>query len=92
MKQTMKLPAEILARECQLGDVVQTSPFVDASYADATVVRITDTEIYLFRPYVHTSDFSYSGNRIIPYVGFEQYQIYPESRVRLIYRRSAPVL
>lgn len=76
----------IKVSEMQLGDVVflpRRDTDQATAYAHATVIKIDKAEpnqmpyerqVTLFRPYVHTSDFEYTGG-IIPYTGFEQYKI-----------------
>jgi hypothetical protein len=59
--------------ELSLGDIVDLG-WTDG-YSVATVKNISkDGEITLFRPYVHTSDFSHSGG-VSCYVGIEEFQI-----------------
>ena len=57
---------QVSASGLKLKDVVD----LDFQYGYATVTNIKDGVITLFRPYVHTSDFSYTGG-VIPYIGFE---------------------
>lgn len=57
----------------RLGDTIR----VDLeAYADAVVKQINVEKrlVELFRPYMHTSDFIYSGG-VIPYIGTENYSI-----------------
>ena len=69
----------ITANEMKLGDVV-TMKLGDEGdnsimpFGHATVINITAEKVTLFRPYVSTSDFSYTGG-LIPYIGIEQYDI-----------------
>lgn len=67
----------ITPREMQLGDVIRNG---DSPFSDCTVKQIKDNMITLFRPYVHTSDFSYVGG-IITYIGIEEYKISVDSDV-----------
>jgi len=53
-------------------------------YAQATVVKVDDYNIHLFRPYVHTSDTVFMGKQIIPYIGIEQFAIPVSSNKPLI--------
>ena len=55
-------------KDLRLGDVVR---LYDDAYADATVKNVTNAVVTLFRPYVVTADFSYSGG-VICYVGIEE--------------------
>ena len=66
-----KLPVS----ELQLADVVQLS---DDDYATGTVVQVTEDEVHVYRPYVHTADFSYTGG-VIPYIGTETVKLYRKS-------------
>lgn len=86
-------PCQVKPAELQLGDVVSTFSLPAEPYDDATVVRIDNGRVYLFRPYVHTSDFSMIGNQITPYVGFEQYSLWIDSEreVTLKDRRLVPI-
>ncbi len=59
--------------ELQLRDVVKVYDG-NEGYHTATVIRITDEEVTLFRPYVHTTDFESTAG-VIPYMGFEQYTL-----------------
>ena len=65
----------ITPREMQLGDVIRNG---DSPFSDSTVKQIKDNMITLFRPYVHTSDFSYVGG-VITYIGIEEYKISVDS-------------
>lgn len=54
-----------------LGDIVRNSrdAAIPFSYPDSTVCKVNeDGTVNLFRPYVHTGDFSYTGG-VICYVG-----------------------
>ena len=62
---------QVKRSELKLGDIVQS---FEGSYDHATVKQIKSASIVLFRPYVHTSDFSHSGG-VICYIGFEEYEI-----------------
>lgn len=61
------------AREMQLGDRIRTAD-PSGAFRDCVVKQITEKEVTLFRPYVHTADFSYTGG-VICYIGVEEYQI-----------------
>ena len=75
----------IKVSELQLADVV--SIFPDASYSTATVKQIKDGYVTLFRPYVHTADFSYTGG-VITYIGIEEFTIPIDDRVVTVYDRK----
>ena len=87
------VPYECKARETRMGDVVllnhtKHQPVdlkyqIPTAYHTATVIKITDTEVRVFRPYVHTSDFTYTGG-IIPYTGIEEFGLWPDSTVLVV--------
>lgn len=60
--------------DLRLGDIVDLR---HSAYSTATVKQIRKYEEYLyvtfFRPYVHTSDFSYTGG-VITYIGIEEFE------------------
>jgi hypothetical protein len=66
------MSAKVKASELALADVVKV---FDDAYGYATVTQVTEDEVTLFRPYVHTSDFSYTGG-VIPYVGVETTKVW----------------
>ena len=57
--------------DLRLGDVVR---LYDGAYADATVKNIQDGVVTLFRPYVSTPNFSYTGG-VVCYVGIEEFKV-----------------
>ena len=59
-------------RELECADVVETSP--DGPWNYAIVKKVTETQIFLFRPYGTTSDFKYTGG-VICYIGIDEYAI-----------------
>jgi hypothetical protein len=75
-------------RDLQLGDRIRLTD-VSRAYNDATVINVTDKGVTVFRPYVHTSDFSTTAG-IIPYLGFEQFDLWRDSdkTVTLLYREK----
>lgn len=81
----LKTPYVIDAKDCRLGDIVR--PVVldnpNEGYSDSTVIKITDQSVTLFRPYVHTSDFTYTDG-VIPYVGMNQYTVLPTTKVTVL--------
>lgn len=55
------------ARDLKLGDKVQ---LFEGAYGWGTVTKVDDTTVHVFRVYVQTSDFAYTGG-VIPYTGHE---------------------
>ena len=49
-----------------------------SGYGTATVQKITDTEIELFRPFVHTGNFEHTGG-VSCYVGIETFKASKDS-------------
>ena len=75
-----------------LGDRVNL--FADqpgAPYGWATVVQVTEEEVTVVRPYVHTSDFSYTGG-LMSYLGQETCKLYRKSdRIfDVVFRTTVP--
>jgi len=62
--------------ELILGDHIK---ILDSPYGWATVVKIEGRDATLFRPYVHLSDFTYTGG-VPHYVGTETFTIALEGR------------
>lgn len=60
------------AKDLKLGDVIQA--FDHDCFGCATVKKIDESSIYLYRPYVHHADFSCTGG-VICYTGIEEYSI-----------------
>lgn len=54
-------------KNLKLGDRVE---LFEGAYGTATVIQIEDDKVTFYRPYIHTSDFSYTGG-VIPYIGTE---------------------
>ena len=77
---------KVKASDLGLGDVVR---FSKDGYGDATVIKIEEKDgdkwITVFRPYVHISDFSYTGG-VIPYIGTERFSVYGTAEVELLKR------
>lgn len=67
-------PTIITAKEMQLADTISLSKLIDTSWRTAVVKQIKDGYITLFRPYVHTEDFSYTGG-VICYLGTEEFTV-----------------
>lgn len=76
-----------------LGDVVSLN--WDDGYCHATVTQVhQDGTVDLLRPYVHTSDTSYSGRHkdsssVLAYLGFEEVKDIKPERLTLV--RKAPI-
>ena len=74
----------IKPKDMQLGDRVrmiwekQSPPFMDS-----VVKQITDLNVTLFRPYVHTADFSYTGG-VICYIGIDTWNIARDSSTEFL--------
>ena len=60
-------------KDVKLGAVVSLTSWKEA-YNHSTIKNVEDGYVHLFRPYVHTADFSYAGG-IICYVGIEEYKV-----------------
>jgi hypothetical protein len=54
--------------ELKIGDCVQ---LFNAAYGTASVYKIDEGVVFMFRPYAHLSDCVYSGNEAICYTGHE---------------------
>jgi len=81
----VKMSNKVKYSELRLRDVVDLE---SGDYSIATVVQITeDRGIKFFRPYVMTSDFSYTGG-VIPYIGFEEFHtpVYKDKEITLVRR------
>lgn len=63
----------VVAKNLQLADVIRR-PGCESPYGCGTVKSIEDGHAIVFRPYVHTADFSYTGG-VICYIGFEMYPV-----------------
>ena len=62
---------DVPGRKLNLGDVVRLDG--QSPYDCATVKQLTAYEVTLFRPYVSTADFSYSGG-VVCYIGIEEFK------------------
>jgi hypothetical protein len=82
----------IKVTEMQLGDVVRPDSPANSKFADATVKNITADAVHLFRPYVQTADFSYTGG-VICYIGIEEYSVHLSSpnTFLLVQRLTTPL-
>jgi len=67
---------KVKGTELRLADVVNTE---GDKYNSATIKQITKDSITLFRPYVATADFSYTGG-VICYIGIEEYTVPKDDR------------
>ena len=76
-----------------LGDVVSSGI---GDYSCATVSQVhEDGTVDIFRPYVHTDDFSMAGSqkgssKVITYIGFEEVKRLNPSKLTLL-RKSPPL-
>jgi hypothetical protein len=78
---------KIKISELKLRDVVSLSNEI-AGYMTATVYDIKDEIVYLWRPYVATSDFSTTSG-VIPYIGIETVKLWSgENREVIILERK----
>lgn len=68
------IPVQMHHSNLRLADVVLLERIT--AYQTATVKRIKDGKITLFRPYVSTADFS-MGTEVICYIGIEEWEITP---------------
>lgn len=75
---------EVAAEDLQLADIVQLWRH---EFGTATVTQVTKHEVHLFRPYVSTADFSYTGG-VIPYIGIEQCKLPRNNIVFTVWRRK----
>jgi hypothetical protein len=79
----------ILVKDLQLGDIVALTD--GAEYNTMTVYQRTDNgDCQIYRPYVHVGDVEYSGHRLIPYVGIEDFML-PCTSTVIFYRRGGPI-
>ncbi len=64
--------ANVKVSTLELGDVVK---LFDGAYSYGTVQQVTEHEVFIFRPYVHTADFSYTGG-VMTYIGQETVRVW----------------
>ena len=78
----------ILVKDLQLGDVIDLEL---EAYGYATVWKMDeDGTTHVWRPYVHVGGCVYAGNRLIPFIGLENFSLLPTSEVKLV--RKGPKL
>ena len=78
-------PLELEARDLRLADVIRLGY---EAFDTATVIRIADGMVTLYRPYIHTADFS-CGASVIAYIGTETFTVYQDSnRTYQVVRRQ----
>jgi hypothetical protein len=67
---------EIIIRveQMRLGDRVRLYPRPLHCFTDMVVKQINEGDVTFFRPYVHTTDFSFQRG-VICYVGIEEYTV-----------------
>lgn len=79
-KPTMLKPADM-----NLADDVQ---LFEGAYGVGVVTQIDDEIVYLFRPYMATADFRYTGG-VVPYIGHEIVRLWVTgSREYLVLQRK----
>lgn len=71
--------------ELQVRDVVKLS---ESPFSYAVVTCVTDDTVELFRPYATTDEILMAGNRVIPYIGIEQFSIMRTDREIELLSRS----
>lgn len=86
---TVKASRTVKASSLEPGDVIRLQ-HAGAEYSDATVYRVDDAQVHVWRPYVHTGDVLYSHGRVIPYLGLEDFPIYKSTHVELL-RKGNPL-
>lgn len=80
-------PETIKLSDLSLGDTVRLGA---EGFMDAVVRQIKDGKVRLFRPYVATADFVYTGG-VIPYIGIEDFEMMvTDSATILRVRRADP--
>jgi len=77
-------PKKIKGIELQLRDVVQA---FEGPFSTAVVTKIDEHSVYLFRPYVQTSDYSGTWG-VTPLIGIETYSIGKTTEVTLLERHE----
>jgi len=70
---------KITPAQMELGDRVRTVWDQNPPFSDQVVKQIKDNNVTLFRPYVATADFSYTGG-VICYVGIDEWNIARDSK------------
>lgn len=81
----MKLPAKVKISELQLADVISME--MSEGYDTATVEQITEDNVKVIRPYVHTADFSCTSG-VITYLGWETINLCYFDREVILLRRT----
>lgn len=80
----MEQKATIKSSDMRLADTIQ---FYDGAYGTATVKKINEKTLLLYRPYVITQDFSYTGG-VICSVAIEEITIPLDETKYVIYARK----
>lgn len=75
---------KIKASELKLADTIR---MFDGPWNCAIVRQIKEGQVFLFRPYGETADFSYVGG-VIPYIGIEEYSIPADERMIEVMNRK----
>jgi hypothetical protein len=73
------LPQNVNVDKLQISDRVRLNFMKHSTFNVAVVKQITDIEVILFRPYVHTSDCVYSSG-VICYHGHEDIKLFKSDR------------
>jgi hypothetical protein len=76
----------IKAKDLQLADIIRPKD-LNYKFMDCTVKQIKEDIITLFRPYVATADFSYTGG-VLCYIGIDEYNIYRDEREYFLVERK----
>lgn len=90
----MSIKTEVAINTLGLGDVVS---LFDDGYGTGTVSKITNDEVHVFRPYVHTADFSMSGGEpgasaVMCYIGTETVKLWKRDyRMVTLLSKSDPL-
>ena len=71
-------PLKISAERLQLNDRIRLS-FMHSPFNVAVVKNVTEDYVHLFRPYIHTSDFSSTAG-VICYHGHEDFALHRKSK------------
>ena len=81
------MPNKVSVNTLGLGDVIK---LFDDAYGYATVRQVfPDGNAQVWRPYVRTADFSYTGG-VIPTIGLEDMRLWSGTTVELV-RKGQPL-
>lgn len=87
---------QVTADSLALGDVVE---LFEGAYGCGTVKQVTEGEVQIYRPYIHTGNFSYTGDigdnkssQVICYIGTETVTLYRKGRRMLkLIKKAEPI-